>query len=169
MERERYVYRDFQIDANRINARQSLPPMNRLERWANAGVISIEMSETAQTEAAAGDPARARKAHGHVYSMTLATTPGEQETLRRIEAVLFPEGVRSPNERADVEIVFNAIKYDRILITHDGGSRRQPGGILGHREQLEKLGAHVVTDEEAVALVERCIRERDRRLVRNSD
>ena len=77
--------------------------------------------------------------------------------------------ISSGKEFGDVEIVFNAIKYGRILITHDGGSRRQPGRILGHREQLEKLGAHVVTDEEAVALVEQRIRERDRRLVGNSE
>ena len=131
-------------------------------------MISIEMSEQAQAEAAVGDPARARKAYSHVYSMTMATTPGEQERLRRIESVLFPEGARSPNEQADVEIVFNAIKYSRILITHDGGSGRQPGGILGRREQLEGLGAHVLTDAEAVALVEQRIRQRDRRLAENS-
>ncbi len=100
MERERYVYLAFQIDANRINARQNLPLMNRLERWAKDDVISIEMSEQAQAEAAVGDPTRAQKAYSHVYSMTRATTPGEQERLRKIESVLFPEVSTSLPTRA---------------------------------------------------------------------
>ena len=36
----------------------------------------------------------------------------------------------------DIEIVFNAAKYEGILVTADGGSRRQLGGILGNRAAL---------------------------------
>ena len=48
--------------------------------------------------------------------------------------------------------------------TNDGGSRRQPGGILGNREKLlSQLGIQVLTDEEAVRLIRELIEERDSR------
>ena len=169
MDPDRHVYLAFQIDTNRINARRQLPQMNRLEKWKADRVILMEMSEPAQAEAAASrSPARTRKAYGHIYSMTRASTPEEQTILRKIEDIIFPEGAQAPNERNDVEIVFNAIKYHRILVTDDGGSRRQPGGILGNRDELRKVGLEVSTDQEAVALVEQRIRERDQRLIEKS-
>ncbi len=58
-------------------------------------------------------------------------------------------------------MVFNAYKYERILITDDGGSRRQSGGILGNRERLRSLGIQVMRDNEAVELVKHRIIERD--------
>ena len=64
-----------------------------------------------------------------------------------------------------MEIVFNASKYERILVTNDGGSARQSGGILGNRDGLKQLGIEVKTDEEAVALVKQHVRDRDRLLV----
>jgi hypothetical protein len=65
------------------------------------------------------------------------------------------------NEANDVEIAFNANKYGAILVTADGGSRRQPGGILGNRVALARLGVQVMSDGEAVALVREKIQERD--------
>lgn len=169
MDSDRHVYLAFHIDTNRINARRQLPQMNRLERWKADGVILMEMSEPAQAEAAAGrTPARTRKAYSHIYSMTRASTPEEKALLRKIEHIIFPHGAQAPNERSDVEIVFNAIKYHRILVSDDGGSRRQPGGILGNRDELQKLGLQVLTDQEAVALVEERIRDRDQRLIAKS-
>jgi hypothetical protein len=44
----------FAIDANRINSRQKLPNMNRLEKWEKEGIIFIEMPETAHREARQG-------------------------------------------------------------------------------------------------------------------
>lgn len=165
---DRSVYRSFHIDTNRINARGNLEHMNQLEEWCENGVISIEMSEVAQSEAIGGEsPARAAKARGYIYTRTLATTQPEQEKLRRIEAILFPDGATSEAEQNDVKIVFNAIKYDEILVTNDGGSRRQRGGILGNREALAELGAQIRTDEEAVSLVRELIAQRDGRVRRS--
>jgi hypothetical protein len=53
-------------------------------------------------------------------------------------------------------------------VTNDGGSRRQFGGILGNRDKLQELGVQVLTDDEAVELVEELIRERDDRERTNS-
>lgn len=153
--------RPFQIDANRINARGSQPNMTRLEKWHQDGVVHITMSEVAQVEAAHGDSARARKAFSHIFTMSRPSTPQESALFQEIERILFPGGARTQSEKNDVEIVFNAKKYGCTLITADGGSKRQPGGILGHREELARLGISVITDVEAVAWVEERIRERD--------
>jgi hypothetical protein len=150
------------IDANRINARQADPYMNQLEKWRDSEVIELIMSESSHQEArAGGDLRRARKASTQIYSMTMASTAGEQEELLTIEKILFPGGALTESQRNDVDIVFNSVKYRRILITADGGSRRQPGGILGNRAALASLGARILTAEEAVALVEQKIEERD--------
>ncbi len=108
------------------------------------------------------DVARSQKASWMIYSMTAATTPDERDELRRIENILFDDGARTDGERNDVEIVFNAVKYMAILVTNDGGSRRQPGGILGNAVALQReFGVRVMRDTEAVAYVEEKIMNRD--------
>ena len=57
-------------------------------------------------------------------------------------------------ERAVVEGV-NVVKR------HTRPSQSQPGGILGHRDQLAALGVRVVTDQEAVQRVRILLRRRD--------
>lgn len=122
---ERHICRTFHIDANRVNARLCLVNMNRLEKWHKDGVITIEMSSVAQSEAAAGgDHNRKSKAYEYIFTETHASTSGEKKRLQEIEGILFPAGARLDSERNDVSIVFNAIKYDAILITNDGGSSR---------------------------------------------
>jgi hypothetical protein len=159
---DRSVYVGFIIDANRINARQADPHMNRLERWRDNEVIELMMSESSHQEASAGgDPRRARKVSTHIFSITMASTAGEQEELRSIEKILFPGGAVTPNQRNDIDIVFNAAKYRRILITADGGSKRQPGGMLGNRLALAQLGVRIMTAEEAAAFVQQKIKDRD--------
>lgn len=158
----RFVYLSFMIDANRINARQADPHMNRIETLRENEVIELMMSESSHQEArAGGDPRRVHKASMHIFSMTMANTANEQEELLTIEKVLFPGGAVTANQRNDVDLVFNAAKYRRILITADGGSKRQPGGILGNRAALASLGVRIMTAEEAVALVQQKIEERD--------
>lgn len=160
---ERFVHLGFQIDTNRINARGRLEHMNRLERWAADDVIEVIMSETAATEAARAGSRQARKAMSYVQSVTLATNEHERVMMRKIELAIFPGGAKSSGDRNDVEIVFNALKYSRRLVTTDGGSKRQPGGILGAREKLAAIGVTVMTDEEACAYVKGLIAARDER------
>ena len=53
----------FQLDANRINARQHDTEMNQLEQWYDNGVIDLMISEPASEEAQkAGSPKRFAKA-----------------------------------------------------------------------------------------------------------
>jgi len=155
--------RPFQIDANRINARGSLPNMTRLEKWHADGVVHISMADVAQMEAATGSNARARKAFSLIHSVSTNLTADEERMLRRIADILFPGGARNPNERDDALIVFHAWKYKSTLITNDGDSRSQPGGILGHRDELAHLGIVVISDADAVSWVDEQIRKRDER------
>ena len=151
---ERYVYLDFHIDTNRINAKSRLDFMNILEHWYENDVIFLEMAEVAQNEATKSQNSiRTEKAYSYISTETLASTPDEARMLRKIKVILFPRGVKNINERNDVEILFNAWKYGAILITDDGGSKRQPGGILGNRDKLTALGIQVMRDHEAVEIV----------------
>jgi hypothetical protein len=143
--------------------------MNLLEEWRDDVVILMQMSRTAQEEAAAGgSPARTRKAHSHIFTLTGELADEEDRQVNAIERVLFPGGASTQNEKNDVDVVFNAGKYGAILVTADGGSRRQPGGILGNRAALAALGIEVMSDDEAVAHIRRKIQERDERAVRRA-
>jgi len=153
----------FQIDTNRINSRSKLPAMNRLEDFRKKGLIEILLSAPAQHEALANrEPGRVAKAYSYIFSLDTFRGPEEIAKEEEIEQILFPGGARATSEHNDVRIVAHALKYHCILITADGGSKRQLGGILGHREELrQRVGVRVLTDEEAVSLVERRIQSRD--------
>ena len=159
----RSVYVRLQIDTNRINARGALPSMNQLEKWRSDGVIEILTSHVAFTEMRrGGSAARSRKTEGMIFSLTQATTSGETEQLGRIQRILFPDGAQTENEKNDVEIVFNAMKYMAILVTNDGGSNRQPGGMLGNRSALKRaLGVRIMSDTETAEYIREKIDERD--------
>jgi hypothetical protein len=158
----RLIHVSFMIDTNCINARQKIEALNQLERWAADELIALMTAETAQREMSAGGNAqRTRKAYTFIFSMSEITTAHERQLRSKIEKVLFPNGATEANQRNDVDIVFNAAKYVRPLITMDGASQSQPGGILGNRQALESLGISVLTPDEAVARVQDEIRKRD--------
>ncbi len=81
--------------------------------------------------------------------------------VRNFETILFPGGANTANQRNDVDIVFNSVKYCVKLITNDGGSKRQSRGILGNRPALFKIGATVLTPDEAQTEVVEAIKKRD--------
>jgi hypothetical protein len=125
------------IDTNLINAKQKLTSINKLEKWAADEVIVINMSSIAHGEAQAdGNPLRTRKANEQIFT---ATSPERDDLHRRIAEALFPKGIRNQNQENDVSIVREASKYGAILVTADGGSKSQPGGILGNRDKLKAL------------------------------
>ncbi|KAF0190930.1 MAG: hypothetical protein FD165_2301 [Gammaproteobacteria bacterium] len=168
---QRFIGLMFHIDTNRINARQKLENMNLLEKWARDDVIMLDMAEVTLSEAMAGSNAqRASKARQSIYSETLASTPQEQKMIAAIEQILFPEGADNRSKRNDVEIVFNAAKYCRILVTADGGSKTQPRGILGSAKALKNaIGIEIMSDAQAVELVQQRIRARDARCRKRSE
>ena len=166
---ERNLARTYHLDANRVNARQGLHDMNQLEVWHANDVITLEMSVVAQQESASGAISRRNKAYGYVNTSTLASTESERQILLRIEGILCPFGNPSQSVRNDAEIAFNARKYMAALITADGASSRQPGGLLGHRQELAELGITVLRDSEAVAEIRDLIDRRDEAARRYSE
>lgn len=148
------------IDTNLINARQKLPSVNQLEKWVDEGVILMNISSTAFGEAQAdGNAMRTRKANQHIFTATPPTVHSDP-LYQKVESALFPDGARDENQRNDVRIVCEAAKYVAILVTGDGGSKTQPGGMLGNRHKLHGL-VQILSPDEAVAFVRQKIRERD--------
>ena len=138
------------------------PAMNQIEEWRRNRVILVQMSEIAQNEASvSGNESRTEKALGYVHTKTIATTEEEVNLLALIKGILFPIEHLSCNQQHDIEIVFNAKKYNAILVTLDGGSKSQPGGILGHKKELSEIGVTVMSDVEAVNEIRKLIRARD--------
>ena len=64
------------------------------------------------------------------------------------------------NQKNDVKIVYDAAHWKAILVTDEGGSKRQPGGMLGNRSELSRF-VRIMSDEEAVAFIRSKIDERD--------
>ena len=136
--------------------------MNQLEEWAENELIELLTSYTAQNEMIHGTNAqRKMKAYNFIFTETEITTDKERQIFNTIEDILFPNGTKSQNEKNDVDIVFNSVKYCTMLITNDGDSKRQPGGILGNRQALARIGAIVLTPEEAQCKVKNAIQKRD--------
>jgi hypothetical protein len=151
----------FLVDTNCVNARQKIVAMNQLEELAARKIIQLLTADTAKQEMLAGsNAARTEKAYRFISTLSYNETPEENAELATIENALFPGGAKDQNQKNDVEIVFNAKKYG-ALITTDGGSKSQPGGILGNREKLAELGVRVFTPDEALDYVRREIASRD--------
>lgn len=160
----RYVFLDFHIDNNRINAKCKLPSMNQLETWHKSGIIKIDMCDVAQNEASQGKgrSARFEKASNYTYPITFDDHRHSTE-FRKIKNILFPKKSNlTKKEENDVIIVLHAKQNHSILITNEGESGRQKGGMLGNKDRLlNEIGVKVMRDIEAVVLVEKKIVERD--------
>lgn len=165
MERRRLYLPVLHLDANLVNAKQKSEAVNQLETWRDTGVIELAMSGVAHGEAQAGEganaEARKRKAALHLYTINKDGDAKEDNTYASVEAILWGKAADA-NQANDVEVVCEAIKWHAILVTNDGGSKLQPGGILGNRGKLQELGGiQILRPEEAVAFARGKINERD--------
>ena len=148
--------------------RGKLVAMNRIERWKEDGVVLINMSGVNFKEAQAGNnPERSQKAYQQIFTLTDTSIVMNDARYKTIEATLFPNGIKNSNEENDVKIVCEATYWHAILITNDGGSKTQPGGIPGHRVELRGI-VQIMTDEEAVNFIKQKILERDNRARHNT-
>jgi hypothetical protein len=155
----------FHLDGNLINAKQKCEAVNQLETWRDTGLIELVMSGVAHGEVQAGEgantEARKRKAAMHIYTINKDGEAKEDNTYGSVEAILWGKAA-NPNQANDVEVICEAIKWHAILVTNDGDSNSQPGGILGNREKLQELGGiQILRPDEAVAFVRGKITERD--------
>lgn len=161
MQRRALFIAVLHIDANLINARQKLAAVNQLEKWADDGIICMNMSSTARTEARAGrNLDRTRKADVQIHTLTPPAEAGDTQ-YQEIEAAIFPDGAKNENQQNDIKIVNEAVNYAAILVTGDGGSKTQPGGILGNRDKLRNM-LRILSPDEAVDFVRNKIEERDK-------
>jgi len=106
---------------------------------------------------------RLKKVSRQIYTIDeneeLGTT-SIPEFYEEVKNTLFPGGTKDQNEENDVLIVCDALKFNAHLITQDGGSKKQPGGILGNREKLRHR-IRIFRPCEAVSYVKLKIKERD--------
>lgn len=151
----------FHIDTNLINARGKLEAMNQIEKWAEEELILVNMSGVSFKEAqAGGNLERTKKALSQIFTLTDENIDPNDPLYLKIETALLPEGAKTDNERNDVKIIYEAAHYAAILVTRDGGSRTQPGGILGNRDKLINI-VMIFSDFEAEAFIREEIKKRD--------
>jgi len=142
----------FHLDANAVNARQSDPYLNELERLASIGAVELEYSEVAYDEAEHGNGIRKAKAERLTWA-GLSHQPDLEDSWRTLIAdAVFPNGTITASQRNDVEILLTAKIAGAILVTTDGDSKSQPRGILGSKRALDALGIKVATPAEALEL-----------------
>ena len=151
----------FHIDTNLINARGSLPTMNQIEKWAADEIILVNMSGVSFKEALAGnDAARTKKTLAQLFTLTDENIDITCKRYREIENAIFPGGAKNQNQHNDVKVVYEAAHWNAILVTRDGASKSQPGGILGNRDKLHGF-VPIMSDTEAFEFIRRKIAERD--------
>ena len=158
MARRKIYGPQFFLDANRVNARCNLPAMNQLEKWNDDGVISLRFPEHAQSEAESGrDARRTQKARRYLIPFASITLDEERKRLSEIERIIFGDAPLSKQDENDALIVFIAQKYaSAILVTADGK-------LLLAADQLHRrIGVQIMTDQDAVELVQRFITSRDK-------
>jgi hypothetical protein len=151
---------------------QKCSATNQLETWDKNGVIQISWCDVAKDEASKKSAKRHQKISS-IYGYHHATLDSfrQDNEFRRIKSILFPnKSALTPNEENDVLIILHAKHSHSILVTNDGGSKTQPGGMLGNKERiLSEIGVKVMRDIEAVELVKKKILERDKRAHRIAD
>lgn len=143
----------FLIDTNRINSRQKCERMNELERLAVQGKCVLLMPYQAWIEAECGNNLLRRTKVWSYFYIEPIKSESQLYWYGQIEKVVFPFGARSENEKNDVWILVAAREMNYPIVTNDGGSKKQPGGMLGNADELEKLGVIVLRDFEAVESV----------------
>lgn len=146
----------FFLDANRINARCKCPGMNQLERLAKEGKCELLMPRIAWNESEKGDNEPRQEKTWSYDFVGLEHTSCQLSWFKKIEAIIFPSGAVKQNQINDVWILVTAREMKYPLVTNDGASKSQKGGMLGNREKLGEIGeigVRVIRDTEAVRLV----------------
>ena len=135
-----YKRRLVHLDTNRINARQKDAFVNQLEALHQQGIIELMMSRAAYQEASHGSLQRAKKAEEYYW---LEANGGVSSELER---TIFPRGCVNQNQRNDVAVALAAQQTRALLVTADGD-------LLVKANELMRFGLHVVTAEQAIALI----------------
>jgi len=182
----RSVHAKFIIDTNRINAKGGLENINQLEKWSNNdNIIFLYTPEATLLELSnerniGWGKKRKQKARQKLIAYPFINADGiyqdikdengdslipegekerDRKVYKEIENILFK---KDNNTRNDINIVYTAWETGSILVTADGDSKEQPGGILGNSDKLKDCcGVVIMRDFEAVEYVKKLIKERD--------
>lgn len=151
----------FHIDTNLINARGKLDAMNQIEKWASDDVILVNMSNVSFYEAQQGNSVeRTKKALSHIFTLQVDGFAEVDPLFIKFREAVFPGQELSQNQINDIKVLCEASKWNAYLITNDGGSKKQPGGILGNRDKISDY-VTVMRDVEVVTFINEKIKERD--------
>lgn len=143
----------FFLDTNRINARKNCPFMNVLEDIALRGKCELLMPRVAWGEAKIGKNQKRKEKTWSYFYIGLERTKSQKYWYKEVESIIFPSGARTQNEVNDIWILVTAREMNYSLVTNDGASKTQEGGMLGYRIALNKMGINVLRDYEAVEKV----------------
>ena len=135
----------FMLDSNRINAQGRQEDISRLEGWRDAGEIAIHLATTVVKEVSRGNGGEQRRAKAEDYLMVYREGPLVDRRREIVKRIMFPDGFRKKSDENDVEIALHMVG---ILVTRNKD-------FLNVRDELAAIGINVMTDAEAVALVER--------------
>ena len=146
------------IDANCIREGQADPDLEQLQVWKDNGVIRLDISDVAATEAARGSAERTAKTMNRIRVGTLFSRSHEMFPV--VESILFRRGADTQNKVNDVLIVLNAKVNGYTLITNDGD-------IFKKAKQLnDEIGLRVLRPKQAVAEIRPKIQSHDELLKR---
>ncbi len=129
--------------------------MNELEALASQGLCTLLMPKNAWDEAETGTDIKRKEKTWEYFFIEPVQNDSQKFWFNEIEKIVFPNGAKTANEINDIWLLVTAKEMNYPLVTNDGNSKTQPGGLLGNRDRLEKLGVCVLRDYEAVALVKR--------------
>lgn len=160
----RRLRQPFIVDTNRANTRRQLFAMNKLQQWKSDGVIRLNYTFEIQRELERCRNPKFREA-SHALGVLFARSCSaieEKEQRDKIAGIIFPNGLKDNTDRVDVDTIRVAQLWGAIVITDDGASKRQPGGLLGATLRLHReVGVKVIRDVDAEGMVSRLINQRD--------
>lgn len=134
------------FDTNRINAKQRLESMNKIEEFGREGWIDLRKSSVMLDELPAGPGNMRTKAYKTLEVGGEDLTAREQEQVTELENLLFPnKNPLSINDIRDVQHLFDHIKYCsycewNFLITNDNA-------ILNKQDELSSRRINVGDDD----------------------
>ncbi|HVZ43201.1 MAG TPA: hypothetical protein VHA82_05275 [Ramlibacter sp.] len=140
----------FFLDANCVNARQKNDALNQLESYRDRNMVTLMYADKVHAEARHGSQKRSDKVQEFSFAELDPVFGENLEVKGQIEDILCPGGAKTANERNDIWAVYVAERLQWPLVTMDGASKSQPGGILGRAPQLAALGVEVITPQQAL-------------------
>ena len=129
----------YHLDANRVNAKQRDLGVNRLEEWHERGIIFLEYSWVANTEASKNDKNRSLKANSYTWTEPVDHLGDEAQRKRQIAEITFPE--ESEDEAMRMMSILSIRPGRRVRLSFQmmGSPSDNLGEYLEVEQTLEKL------------------------------